>query len=102
MSRFGYRGSRFNPDEARRSEARRDETRRGLEYETLDGPPMALRRVPLSRHDDRGASSTTKREEGGRERERSETFLRRKKIQHLFLFTLYARRDEIDSENNRK
>lgn len=70
MSRFGYRGSRFNPDEARRSEARQGETRRGLEYETLDGPPMALRRVPLSRHDDRGASSTTKREEGGRERER--------------------------------
>lgn len=66
VSRFGYRGSRFNPDETRREEARRGEARRGLEYETLDGPPMALRRVPLSRHDDRGASSTTKREEGER------------------------------------
>lgn len=81
----------------RRGEAR---TRRGLEYETLDGPPMALRRVPLSRHDDRGASSPTK--EGGGERERGETLLRRKKIQYLFLFTLYAWSDEIDTENNRK
>lgn len=43
-----------------------------------------------------------RRKRGGRERERGETFLRRKKIQYLFLFTLYAWSDEIDTENNRK
>ena len=66
---------------------------------------MALRRVPLSRHDDRGARNeraTTKREEREREREREKRCFVVKKIRHLFLFTLCAWSDEIDTENNRK
>ena len=70
---------------------------------SMDHPwPYGEFRYLATMIEERGTSERRRNGRREREREREKRCFVVKKIRHLFLFTLCAWSDEIDTENNRK